>query len=86
MLVAISMICFVSLLVNLPLGVWRQNTRKFSLWWFVAVHASIPLIIYMRQQFAVSMAWVPLTIGFAVLGQMLGSRFARKRVVVGRWS
>ncbi|PWK13895.1 hypothetical protein [Tumebacillus permanentifrigoris] len=86
MLVSISIICLLALLVNLPLGIWRQNTRKFSLWWFVAVHASIPLIIYMRQQFDVSMAWVPLTIGFAILGQTFGAQFSRKRVVIGRWS
>ena len=38
-----------SLSVNLPLGAWREHCRKFSPEWFVAVHASIPLIVTLRK-------------------------------------
>ena len=38
-----------SLMSNLPLGAWREHTRKFSFEWFVAVHASIPFVVSLRK-------------------------------------
>jgi hypothetical protein len=38
-----------SLLCNLPIGAWREHTRKFSFEWWVALHASIPFVISLRK-------------------------------------
>eukprot|EP00894_Picocystis_sp_ML_P004478 jgi/Pico_ML_1/54995/g120.t1 len=34
---------------NVPLGMWREHTEKFSLAWFLAVHASLPFVISLRK-------------------------------------
>lgn len=65
--------------INIPLGMWRETTRKFSIAWFVAIHASIPLIIYLRVIFEISNWWIPVNIVLAVLGQLIGSRLQRRR-------
>ncbi|MBO8170582.1 MAG: hypothetical protein H0Z33_01705 [Bacillaceae bacterium] len=73
----ISLLAFVA---NVPLGMWRETTRKFSLKWFIAIHASIPLIIYLRVLFEISIWWIPVNIALAVLGQWMGARFHHRRI------
>ncbi|CAK9179743.1 unnamed protein product [Ilex paraguariensis] len=34
---------------NVPLGIWREHTRKFSISWFAAVHAAVPFIAMLRK-------------------------------------
>ena len=34
---------------NLPCGVWREHTTKFSPQWFLAVHATIPFVAALRK-------------------------------------
>ncbi|WP_366921964.1 hypothetical protein MFMK1_002390 [Metallumcola ferriviriculae] len=68
----IGLVTAIALFVNIPLGVWRCKVKKFSFWWFLAVHLSVPLIIYLRIRTGVPIAWIPVTIGIAVLGQYLG--------------
>lgn len=61
-----------SFVCNLPLGRWRASVRKFSAKWFLAVHLSIPLIIFLRIKLGLS-AWdIPLNLTAAVAGQMVG--------------
>jgi hypothetical protein len=59
---------------NLPLGRWRAATRKFSWQWFLAVHLSIPLILGLRLEMGVGPWFIPLSIGAAVTGQLVGGR------------
>jgi hypothetical protein len=61
---------------NVPLGIWRSGLRRFSLLWFIAIHASIPLLIALR--FALSLPYwvIPPEIGLAVVGQFAGGRLA----------
>mmetsp|Transcript_26628 Transcript_26628/g.32325 ORF Transcript_26628/g.32325 Transcript_26628/m.32325 type:complete len:381 (+) Transcript_26628:158-1300(+) len=66
--------------VNVPLGVWREHTEKFSAEWFVAIHASVPLIAMMRKASLVPQYAIVGTIVCAILGQVIGSRTERKRV------
>lgn len=61
-----------SFLCNLPLGRWRVSVRKFSTSWFLAVHLSIPLIIFLRTKMGLSAWFIPLTLGAAVAGQLVG--------------
>lgn len=66
------LIIIITILVNIPLGIWRARQRKFSLQWFIAVHASIPLIYYLRMVNGISNYYIPLMIAVAVSGQLLG--------------
>ncbi len=68
-----------ALAINVPLGYLRQNYRKFSFGWFFYVHISIPLIIYLRIKMGFSWMFIPLTLGGAVAGQLIGGRINRQR-------
>ncbi|MDR2104262.1 MAG: hypothetical protein LBP51_00740 [Deferribacteraceae bacterium] len=67
-------LCILSFAANIPLGYWRKRVKKFSIQWFIAVHAAVPLIIAMRLFFGVSNWFIPLFIALAVAGQLLGGK------------
>jgi len=67
------LVLLIALGLNLPLGVWRSQVRKFSPQWFLAVHLSMPLLVFLRLYWAVPGITIPLVIAFAILGQYLGS-------------
>jgi hypothetical protein len=71
--VAILLVAATALAVNLPLGRLRCRYPKLSIGWFVAIHASIPVIVVMRVLLDVSWGWAPLFVAAAVGGQILGS-------------
>lgn len=62
---------------NVPLGVWREHTHKFSLSWFIAVHAAVPFIAMLRKAIVMPKAAMALTIAASILGQVIGSRAER---------
>lgn len=66
-----------ALLVNMPLGYLRENSRKYSLRWFVYIHLSIPFIIFMRLHYGFGWGVVPFTLACAVGGQIIGGRVRR---------
>lgn len=72
----VSVICF---LVNVPLGMWREHTKKFSWQWIVAIHASIPLIIALRIGLQLHPLAIPINIAAAILGQAVGARSEKKK-------
>ena len=72
----VSVLCF---LVNIPLGVWREHTKKFSWQWILAIHASIPLIIALRIGLKLHPLAIPINIAAAVLGQLVGARQEKKK-------
>lgn len=74
-LIALLLFAFGS---NLPLGYFRETTRKFSVLWFVLVHASIPFIIILRLSLGFSWCWIPFTLACAVAGQIIGARIRRR--------
>ena len=74
-LIKVGLVTATALLVNVPLGRWRSRVKKFSFWWFLAVHLSVPFIIFLRVETGISAIWIPFTVGFAVLGQYLGGSF-----------
>ncbi|KAL3500087.1 hypothetical protein ACH5RR_039180 [Cinchona calisaya] len=65
---------------NIPLGVWREHTKKFSFSWFVAVHAAVPLIAMLRKSVVMPKTAMALTIAASILGQVIGSRAERLRL------
>ena len=74
----VSIVCFA---VNIPLGVWREHTKKFSWQWILAIHASIPLIIALRIGLKLHPLAIPINIASAVLGQLVGARWTRQSAV-----
>lgn len=68
-----------AIIVNIPLGYLRQAVQKFSFAWYFYVHISIPLIIYLRIKSGYSWKFIPLTLGGALIGQIIGGRMRRKR-------
>ncbi|MDR1341084.1 MAG: hypothetical protein LBK58_13670 [Prevotellaceae bacterium] len=63
-----------ALTVNILLGIWRVKYRKFTLKWWLIIHASIPLIIPLRIWLNTPAIWIPFFVGMAVAGQFIGSR------------
>jgi len=76
----IAIVSVICLLVNIPLGVWREHTRKFSWQWILAIHASIPVIVALRIQLHLSPVAIPINIAAAIVGQLIGSRLERRRL------
>lgn len=68
-----------AIIVNIPLGYLRQAVPKFSFGWYFYIHISIPLIIYLRIKSGYSWKLIPLTIGGAIIGQIVGARIRRQR-------
>ena len=64
------------LLINLPFGYWRAGVRRFTLPWFLAVHAPVPLIVALR--ILAGLGWqlstVPVLASAFLVGQLLGGR------------
>lgn len=71
---SILIVAAVALVVNIFLGRWRAKRRKFTLSWWLLIHASIPLIIPLRIWLDTPTAFIPLFIGLAVAGQYVGAR------------
>ena len=67
--------------LNVPFGMWREHTRKFSPEWFLAVHATIPFVAMTRQGIGMPKTVIFLTIASAILGQALGARLERRRLL-----
>ncbi|KAK4756795.1 hypothetical protein SAY87_006922 [Trapa incisa] len=65
---------------NIPLGVWREHTTKFSPSWFAAVHAAVPFIAMLRKSILMPKSAMAFTIAASILGQVIGSRAERYRL------
>ncbi|KNA24869.1 hypothetical protein SOVF_011820 [Spinacia oleracea] len=77
-----KMLCIAALGMasNIPLGIWREHTQKFSLSWFIAVHAAVPFIAMLRKAVLMPKTAMALTVGASILGQVIGSRAERIRL------
>lgn len=73
----ILLVVVIAFVVNLPLGMWRRKLRKFSPAWLLAVHLSVPLIVFLRVTWGLPTAVVPVSIFAAVVGQKVGSQWLR---------
>jgi len=69
-----------ALLVNIPLGYIRGNCPKFSLQWYLWIHGSIPLIIYLRAILEIPGAFIPTTIFIAIIGQIVGGYWRKSQM------
>ncbi|KAB1209902.1 hypothetical protein CJ030_MR6G029293 [Morella rubra] len=66
--------------INVPLGMWKEHTQKFSLSWFAAVHAAVPFIAMLRKSVVMPKTAMALTIAASILGQVIGSRAEQLRL------
>lgn len=73
-------IALLGMAANVPLGVWREHTEKFSPQWFAAVHAAVPFIAMLRKSVVMPKTAMALTIAASILGQTIGSRAERLRL------
>ncbi|CAL9773972.1 unnamed protein product [Musa acuminata subsp. burmannicoides] len=73
-------IALLGMAANVPLGVWREHTEKFSPQWFAAVHAAMPFIAMLRKSVVMPKTAMALTIAASILGQTIGSRAERLRL------
>ncbi|GAM10997.1 hypothetical protein OR1_03305 [Geobacter sp. OR-1] len=71
-------VTLLALLINLPFGYLRQNCEKFTFAWYFYVHISIPVIIFLRIKSGFSWHFIPITLGAAVAGQLIGGRINRR--------
>jgi len=72
--VYIGLLLVAGLGTNLLLGIWRSGLPRFSPAWFVAIHASIPLLVAMRLVFVRTMWVIPAEVGAVLVGQVVGAR------------
>ena len=67
-----------SFLINIPLGIWKERYKKYSLPWFVVLHLSVPVIIVLRIYLKANPYFIPLFIALAVAGQFVGKKHTNK--------
>ena len=74
------LVALATLLINLPMGYWRQGGCKFSWKWIVAVHAAVPLVILMRIKSQMGFDWwtYPPMVLCYFGGQFIGARWRRR--------
>jgi len=65
--------------LNIPLGMWRVRTKKFSLFWFISIHIAVPLIFILRVSEGLAYWAIPVLIVSAVLGQLTGGRLSLRK-------
>jgi len=79
MWIKILLVSVVCLLVNIPMGMMRERSRKFSIQWILWIHASIPLIIALRIGLHLHWIAIPINIAAAILGQAIGGAPEKKK-------
>lgn len=70
----------VTISLNVPMGMLRSKTRKFSPEWVIVVHAIIPFIAALRKACLMPLWGLGLTVAGSVAGQYFGETLERKRV------
>ncbi|BAT71663.1 conserved hypothetical protein [Thermosulfidibacter takaii ABI70S6] len=73
----VALIAFVAFLLNLPFGYWRVRYKKYSLGWFVCIHAPIPVVVFLRLTTHTPFKFAPVFLATSIGGQIVGSRFKR---------
>ncbi len=72
--IQLSNVLLIAFLLNLPLGYLREGSERYSVRWFIYIHLSIPVVILLRISYGFGWQIIPLTIAFAVVGQLIGGR------------
>lgn len=67
-------VSFIAFVLNLPFGYLRTFTKKFSIIWFICIHAPIPIVAVFRIMLGIEWIYIPMFLVFAVIGQVIGAR------------
>ena len=59
--------------INVPFGAWRATVKRLSWKWFAAIHLPIPFLFLLRTELGLSAWYIPVSLGGALAGQLLGS-------------
>ncbi len=78
--IGFMVVALISFGLNIPLGLWRATTKKFSLSWFISIHTAVPLIYYLRVSQGLNYWTIPFFFALAILGQIAGGRIFNKYV------
>lgn len=74
----VSLIALLIMLLNTPFGFWRAKVPKFSIFWFLAVHIPVPIVILIRiySDIGFELYTYPILVGAFFIGQFLGGKIA----------
>lgn len=61
-------------MLNIPFGVLRSRTKKFSFLWFLCIHLPIPVVFMGRLFSHLDYKYIPIFVFAAFLGQVMGGR------------
>ena len=81
MILKLTIITILIFILNIPFGYWRENVKKFSFQWALAIHIPVPFIILTRIYTDVGFAWYTyvLFVGAFFSGQKLGATLLKRR-------
>jgi hypothetical protein len=81
MILKLAIITVLIFVFNIPFGYWRENVKKFSFQWALAVHIPVPFIILTRVYANVGFAWYTyvLFVGAFFLGHKMGAYILNSR-------
>ena len=81
MILKLTIITILIFIFNIPFGYWRENVKKFSLQWALAIHIPVPFIIFTRIYANIGFAWYTyvLFVGAFFTGQKLGAVILKRR-------
>ena len=77
----VLMIAGLCLFVSIPFGMLRMRFKKFSIPWFLMIHAPIPVSIIMRKIYELPFQYALIFLLFSVTGQVIGSTIIKKTVL-----
>ncbi len=77
----VLMIAGLCLFVSVPFGMLRMKFKKFSIPWFLMIHAPIPVSIIMRKIYELPFQYALIFLLFSVTGQVIGSTIIKKTIL-----
>ena len=79
-LILVTILIFI---INIPFGYWRDNVKKFSLQWVLAIHLPVPLVILLRIYGKIGFAWPTyiFLVSAFFLGQYVGSIIHKRKIL-----
>lgn len=67
------------LLINVPFGYWRANSRRFSWQWIVSIHLPVVIAIGLRLLFHdMILILLPAFVAVFMIGQFVGGKIKRR--------
>ena len=78
-LMALLLVTFFALMLNLPFGYLRSKEKRLSVMWFVYIHVPIPFVFVLRKYAGLDYRVIPIIVIGAIAGQFLGGRLRKTR-------